>query len=39
VGARIEIGWSEADALVVSNENVAVADAEARRLVEVEGPA
>jgi spermidine/putrescine transport system ATP-binding protein len=36
VGARVEIGWNASGALVVSNENVAVADAEARRLVDVE---
>jgi spermidine/putrescine transport system ATP-binding protein len=36
VGGRMEIGWSESGALVVRDEHEMVADAEARRLVDVE---
>ena len=38
VGARVRVGWSEEKALVVRDEGEGVADDEARRLVEADGP-
>ena len=38
VGERVRVGWSEEEALVVHDEGEGVADDEARRLVESEGP-
>ena len=39
VGERVRMGWSEHRALVVRDDGTEVADDEARRLVEAEGPA
>ena len=39
VGQRVRVGWNEQSALVVRDEGAGVADDEARRLVEAEGPA